>query len=83
MTEQDMSLPHQIQLVFASGFTTCLNGDKVLKADVVVTCNCHRIGQTPGFREYMGAAPTLVEAWKHYNTAGLHYRPQTFNEREG
>ncbi len=64
---QDKTLAHQIQLVFASRVTMCLNGESVSKTGVAVTCNCHRIGNGDNFRIYLGPAPDLTAAWAAYN----------------
>lgn len=69
---QDKTLDHQIQLVFASQARTCLNGEKVYKSDVVVTCNCHRIGTGDMFRSHIGPAPDLQTAWDAYNDPRWH-----------
>lgn len=82
MVSQDKTLDHQIQLVFASSRRKCLNGQWINHSAVAVTCNCYRIGESDSFSRYMGAGPTLTEAWAVWNQPDLHKNSKTF-KREG
>lgn len=70
----DPTMPHQIHLVFASKQTTCVDGTVAFAGDVLVTCNCYRIGNTRrgGFRSFMAIAPTVPHAWRAWNRRSLH-----------
>lgn len=77
-TIQDKSLPHQIQLVFASKAKRCVNGEKVYHSDVVVTCNCYRIGDSDMFVAHIGPAPTVEDAWALWNDVRWHKDKKSF-----